>query len=605
MSVKSQPRYTRNSNIINRKFYQFLIPTILSTVAISLNEFVDSIVVAQLLGSDAMSMVGMGSPIMLAYAVLYTMFGMGGAIIYAEYAGKQEQKKADQVFSVVFATVLIVSVLCSVSGMILIDPVSALLCKNETLLPVFKPYLRVLFLSGIFIIPIQMLINFFPSFGKPKTGTVLNITANGINLLMDYVYIRYFATDLKGAAMATMTGYVAVTVILLILCIFKKIVLPLRRIRKEALAELPSVITRGIPASISQLGFCIKIFFCNQLAAGLGGTDGVSIFTLCMQSVSIVSIAIAGVVCAMMPLVSALRGQRDFEGIRMLMKRAMRDQFIASVFLTLLFEAYPQMFLKLYNFSGSGEAGAILGLRIFSLMFIFRNFVLVFMYYFQVVARKAYSSAISITDGFAGVIPLALLFTHFYGINGLWITFPALAVLMLAGILCINAYLSARSNGKYRGLMLIETETEDVKVYDSTVLLDRDAVSDAAYALQQFCREHLAESELSVLVCLSCEEMLDYTAENADRHSGPNAVDVLVKIYPEEIQMDFRSTGRPLDPLAAAKDAYSNVGVLKKVATLIEYNYVMSMNQTRIHLKRTTAALPAEEADQIKDTPDA
>ena len=65
MSIKSQPRYTRNSNIINRKFYQFLIPTILSTVAISLNEFVDSIVVAQLLGSDAMSMVGMGSPIML------------------------------------------------------------------------------------------------------------------------------------------------------------------------------------------------------------------------------------------------------------------------------------------------------------------------------------------------------------------------------------------------------------------------------------------------------------------------------------------------------------------------------------------------------------
>lgn len=31
--------------------------------------------------------------------------------------------------------------------------------------------------------------------------------------------------------------------------------------------------------------------------------------------------------------------------------------------------------------------------------------------------------------------------------------------------------------------VVIETETEDVKVYDSTVLLDRDAVSDAAYAL--------------------------------------------------------------------------------------------------------------------------
>ena len=584
--MKSQSPYARKGSIINRKFYRFLVPTILSTVAISLNEFVDSIVVAQLLGSDAMSMVGMASPVMLVFAVIYTLFGMGGSIIYSEYSGRQEQEKADQTFSLVFGFILILSLLCGVAGLIFLEPVTALLCRNSELHPVFGPYLRVLFISGIFIIPIQTLIYFFPSFGKPNTGTALNITANGINLLMDYVYIRYFATDLKGAAMATMTGYVAVTLILVILVLSKRLTFPMCRIPKGAFERLATVIARGAPASISQLGFCIKIFFCNQLAARLGGTDGVSVFTLCMQSVSIVSIAIAGVVCAMMPLASALNGQRDFKGLQMLLGLAMRDQFIASAFLTILFELFPGVLLKIYNYSGPGDEGAILGLRIFSVMFIFRNFVLVFMYYFQVVDRKAYSSVISLMDGFAGVIPLALLFTHLWGITGLWITFPALSILMLAAILGVNAYISAKSGGRYRGLMLIETENDEVAVYDSTVCLDEDSVSDAAYALQRFCREHLPDEGLSGLVCLSCEEMLDYTAGNADKNSKPNMVDVLVKIYPDEIQMDFRSTGRPIDPLSATGDEYSNVDVLKRAAALIEYNYVMSLNQTRVHLKR-------------------
>ncbi len=51
--------YSRRSGNINKKLFQFLLPSLLSGIAISLNEFVDSIIVSQLLGADAMSMVGM------------------------------------------------------------------------------------------------------------------------------------------------------------------------------------------------------------------------------------------------------------------------------------------------------------------------------------------------------------------------------------------------------------------------------------------------------------------------------------------------------------------------------------------------------------------
>ena len=72
------------------------------------------------------------------------------------------------------------------------------------------------------------------------------------------------------------------------------------------------------------------------------------------------------------------------------------------------------------------------------MMFLFRGFILVFMYYFQVSNRKMYATIISIIDGFAGIIPIALILTSFMGITGLWLTFPVLAILMLASIVVIN-----------------------------------------------------------------------------------------------------------------------------------------------------------------------
>ena len=47
----------RNGRIITRKFFRYVVPMVMSTIAISLNEFVDSMLVSNLLDSDAMAIV--------------------------------------------------------------------------------------------------------------------------------------------------------------------------------------------------------------------------------------------------------------------------------------------------------------------------------------------------------------------------------------------------------------------------------------------------------------------------------------------------------------------------------------------------------------------
>ena len=78
----------------------------------------------------------------------------------------------------------------------------------------------------------------------------------------------------------------------------------------------------------------------------------------------------------------------------------------------------------------------------------------------------------------------------------------------------------------------------------------------------------------------------DYDKGFLVKYSGfmVNYLDILLKIYPEYILIDFRSIGRPFDT-SATSNKYSNIEILKKIVTNMEYNYILGMNQTRLICK--------------------
>ncbi len=574
--------YRRSGDNINKKFFQFLLPSILSGLAMSLNEFVDSIIVSQLLGTDAMSMVGMASPIMFLFAIISIMIGVGGSTIYAEFAGKQEKRKSEEVFSVVLIFSALISVIISALGIAFIDKLSNWMCGNPELIHEFKPYVITLILSGVLIIPLQIIVSFFPAFGSPQVGTIVNVIANGINLLMDIIYIRFFNTGLKGAAMATFTGYLIGAIFVLVIILMKKIPFPFTKIGKDSVSLLSESAAKGAPGAIGQLGFLIKVSFCNHISMKIGGMAGIATFTLCIQTLSVVSIGMSGVISAMVPIGALLKGQRDFSGLKILLKSVFAVQFIVSLIFTIFFEAFPQFFCYIYNYSGGNAEAAIIGMRIFALMFVFRGSVLVFLYYFQIINRKLYASVISCVDGFAGLIPLVLILTPVFGINGLWMAFPILSILMLVVIVIINLCIARNSNGKYEGVLLLEREERDIPVYDATFIIGKDAISDFAVSIQDFCNNNIGNRKTEVLVALVTEEMLSYVYDHRFNKISIEQIDLLVKIRQDAVMIDIRSIGEPLDPTSAAGDMYTNVDVLRKVATKLDYTYALGMNQTRI-----------------------
>ena len=564
--------------ILNRKFFQYLLPTVLCTMAISLNEFVDSIIVSQMLGSEIMSLVNIGMPVMIAFAVLFVLLGVGGSAVYAVKEGQMESGKASGIFTLTMVITAFFSAIILLVAIIFAEPLARMLCKSEAMLPSFIPYLRILLFSGILILPLQVIISFMPAFGHPAIGTTINIIANVVNLILDYVFIRILG-DVKGAALATLTGYVVGGLVVLVLWLMKKIRLPFSRITFRIGAEIKDIVKHGISPSANQVGYCIKIAFSNWLAFTLAGMAGVTLFAVCMQVVSIISIFLGGIISAMVPIVASLYGQRDFHGMRILMKTCLKLQFIVNLVLLLILELWPGLILHIYDVGQADADAASTAIRIFSIMFVFRGFTILFMYYLPIIKRSGYALTISIIDGFAGVIPLEYLLSRAFGINGIWLGFTATSVLLLFGVIVVNYMISRRSKGMFSGFLLLENESRTIPTFATTVRMNSDDISALTSAIQAFCDKAQIEEKTALFAAVSLEEMCMYTIKNSET---TDYIDILFKIYPDHILMDFRSIGKPFDPTLADPEEFSNLATLRKLVSSLDFNYVLGMNQTRL-----------------------
>ena len=91
--------YIRTGTILRKKYTQYMIPAMLSAIGVSLSEFADSMIVGNLIGPEAFAIVNLGLPIVLIASTIYTITGVGGSLLYAEYLGKKDKKNADNCFS--------------------------------------------------------------------------------------------------------------------------------------------------------------------------------------------------------------------------------------------------------------------------------------------------------------------------------------------------------------------------------------------------------------------------------------------------------------------------------------------------------------------------
>ncbi|MCR5487602.1 MAG: hypothetical protein K6F35_08735 [Lachnospiraceae bacterium] len=573
-----------SDGILMKKYRQYLLPSILTSLAFALNEFVDCMVISNLLGKDALAVANLSCPVMLFFAACYVLLGSGGSTRYALLLGRWDQAGAGKVFRISMILGVMSGIMLLLAGLLFRKPMTMLLCAEESLRPMFSDYFTALLFTAPVLTTMLTFVCFLPPSGAPVVATVVNITANGLNLIMDYVYIRIFGMGMRGAALATVTGYLAGALIVAVLWKQKKLKITDSPVSLRDMKMTGMILALGAPPAMLQICYAVKYAYSNHLSMVYGGRTGVVAFTLCLQTFSLASVFLLGVADTAQPLLAMLSGQKDYKGEKAVLKRSYLLQILFSLVLVFFFEVFPTGIALLYSVRDEETlAIAVRGIRIFAMTYLFRSVCIQCMRFLQVEQKNGYAMAISLFDGLS-ILPIGFILCRNVGLDGLFMAYPLSALILLLSITAASFVAWKKNPGMYSSLFLVRTDMGIQGVLQLTITDRPEDISEASEQMIDFCRENGVSGKQAFRVGLACEEMAVYT-QNHRKDTGD--IDLLLRIREHEMTLNFRSIGEPFDLMHRTdEDMPENILLLQKAATSISYDYIMGMNSTQLVVER-------------------
>ena len=579
--------YERTGTLMDRKFREYLIPTILTSAAVSLANVVNSIIVGNLLGEIALSAIGLSGPVIYSLNALFFLFAVGGVTCAAIARGRREIEDANRIFTLTF--VVGISVMSALSAVLLIfmKPITHALAQGNTgLAELTRAYLTPL----IFVGPVMMLImgmaQFVRTDGKPRIAAWIALVANSVNLVLAYFFIQFLNLGIAGAGLATVLGYLTGIVMLLPYLRSKQRSFLFVKLCKNDFKQVGHLMNVGLPKALIQGTAFARTLVLNALIVSTLGSPGMAAMTVCLNALMLATIFIGGTNDTLLPIVGTLYGEKDHAGIRFTVRRAFWFMFAACVALMTLFLALPGQIALLFGISSvEGIAVAEPALRMYALSLPIYGFNLMLQSFFQTTGREKLASLIATLNGFVFVVLFAMLLVH-WNENFLWLAFMFAEIATLLVVLGIGIRIRKKENAS--GILLLRQNEGSGIVADFSIVASVEAGTGLSERVMRFCHENGVEESSAMRLGIAVEEM----AVNTARYGHKNAsgmIDVLVRITEQELILRLRDDGIPFNPAEYHGQegvAVGGIEVVRRLAKEIAYSRQLGFNVTIITVLR-------------------
>jgi len=577
--------YERTGKLIREKFKEYLLPTIMTSMAVSMASVVDGAIVGNLLGDLALAAVGLAGPIIFCINLIYMLFGIGGLTCASIARGKREMHQANLVFTLTMGGGMAVMLLFSLIMQLIIPPLSHLLAGHDAALAaMLVRYLRPLVFTGPALMFSSGMALFIRTDGKPRSSAVVVIIANAVNLVFDYVLIRFFHTGIWGAGFSTTLGYMAGAVIVIPYLRSKSRSFRFVRPGRESLQTLGSILSTGLPKGLIQVANILRSLALNAIIIRFLGSIGMSVMTVCINVLMIANIFVGGVSDTLLPIVGTLFGEQDSYGIRQTMKSAIGVLAVSCAALAAFLLAAPHIMGMAFGIhTEEGLSAVIPALRLFALYLPFDAAIQVLQNFYTTTGRKRLASSMVLMNGLFFVLPFAFLLA-LISPNLLWLCYACSGALTLLATAVMGRRI--QQNEQAHGILLLKENSLDPR-YDATIEASVEQAAGLSERIIAWCTAQGMDALAANRVGVAIEEMAVSTVHYAHHDSGSGVIDVTVQLSGEALQLRLRDNGSIFNPVEYTADANDGcitdgIQLIRQLAGSIDYARQLGFNTTVI-----------------------
>lgn len=641
--IEKRRAMERNEYLIRKKFYAYLIPGIMMVAALQLGNLLDSVFVGNILGMTALSASSLGMPVVFIAQVPMMILAAGGSTAAAVRLGRQEKADASKIFRISVFGALIIHLIIAAASFLFVSPLAAVLTADPGMEEMCAVFMR-LYLLGLPVLGTVFIFAYFMGVDNhPKESAALHITANAVNLVLDYVFLAVIKTGIAGAVYSTIIGY-AVSGAIFIVIYFRS---PRRMLtfgkpgksapgkmpdnntlvnnpdmsslgkipdnntsvtnKVETAREakraslLPEMIKAGAAAGMLLLLNAVRILILNGAVLNMTGVLGMAVYAVSTNSMFLIQLCLHGVSGVVPTIGGILFGDRDYYGIRRLMARVIRISLIISFILTALFILAPRLIGGMFGYDYGQDQGSMdLCLRLFALSFPFYALNLDYQSYYPAVEKSFYATLNTVLQGLVILVPATFALLPFMGVSG---TGLASAAAEAASFFIILIILKSRQkSGREEGTdMTALPAAEEGQYLDITVKGTAADAAGLAHKIVDYCTEQGIPRRIANCAGIAAEELVDNITHYSGQDDKISYIDVRLTRTEDRLILRIRDDGVLFDPVSYAgqlKDDADDLDIggirlLLALSEKVNYTRALDMNNTivEVALDKRPAAL--------------
>lgn len=436
---------------INRLLLQFSVPTTLTLLVNYLYNIVDQIFIGQWVGVPGIAATNVAFPLTILSTAFALLIGDGCAAVISLSLGRNEQEKADQTVTQGILLLIIGSIFIVILTQVFLPQMILLFGATETAFQPAMDYLRIVILGLPFMILCCSLTSIIRADGNPKFTMKCMILGAIINLLLDPLFIFVLGMGMQGAAIATILGQIVSG----LLCFSYLSRLKHFHVHRSDLLfsgkTSAQILSLGFPSMITQLCTAMVQIVMNNLMRQYGaltvyGSDiTLSVYGMMMKVYQLSHSMFVGVSSATQPINGYNFGAKLFHRVKKTYQLAASAAFLLSVFWFCVFQLLGKSIGMLFvpddplyaQFSQHC-------FHLYMMAFFLYGVPMTTASFFQGIGSPMKSLTISLMRQAVFLIPLALILSGRYGLDGALIAAPIADVLtfLLAMVFIAWEYVS-------------------------------------------------------------------------------------------------------------------------------------------------------------------
>lgn len=411
---------------VGRLLWQYALPGVIAMTASSLYNMVDSIFIGHGVGPMALAALGISFPLMNIGAAFGAAVGVGGATLMSLRLGQRQYDKANNVLGNMVALNIIMGLVVGIVSIIFLDPILKFFGASEQTLPHAHDYMLILLLGNVVTHLYLGLNAALRSASKPRAAMIATIVTVVLNTILDPIFIWPLHMGIKGAAIATVLAQAIVLCWQLWQFSRQHELLHLEwRYLKPARAIVKDIVSIGISPFAMQLTGCVVAIFMNNALMTYGSDLAVGAYSIANRLGFVFFMVIIGICQGFQPIAGYNYGARNMDRVKRVLRLTITASVIAMTVGWIIGEVFPEACARLFSSDEQLIAISIRGIRINMLFFPVIGYQAVVTNFFQTIGKVRISIFMSLSRQLLFLLPMLLLFSSLWGLDGVWFSLPA------------------------------------------------------------------------------------------------------------------------------------------------------------------------------------